>query len=96
MRKISLHKIVETELDYNVGPITRAELRSVITKMKRRKSPGPDEVPLELFKEMDDINLDRTLALLNEWWDGEDLPQEIAYARVTSTHFKKRRFARFR
>ena len=32
------------------------ELNAVIKKLKRRKAPGPDEIPTEILKEMDEEN----------------------------------------
>ena len=41
--------------------ITLQEVRSVIKKLKRRKSPGPDEVPMEVFKEFGEKNLEQKM-----------------------------------
>ena len=32
----------------------KKEIWKTIKKYKRRKSPGPDEIPMELFKEMNE------------------------------------------
>jgi hypothetical protein len=64
------------------------ETRRTIKKFKRRKAAGPDEVPIELFKEMDDDMLDVIGEILNEWWRTESIQAEILKARVVMI-FKK-------
>ena len=53
---------------------------AVIKKLKRRQATGPDEVPVEIMKEMDDESLDEIVS--------EELLDELAYARVVLI-FKK-------
>ena len=49
--------------------ITLPELREVIHKFKRRRSPGPGEVPMaKIFREMDKELLTLVLVELNTWW----------------------------
>ena len=55
------------EVSYNVGDITLSELKKVVKKFKRRKSSGPDEVPMEIFKEMNDESMRRVLDTLNQY-----------------------------
>ena len=43
---------------------------------------GPDERPMEAFKEMDDENLEIITEMLNEWWRTENIPEEILEARI--------------
>ena len=59
-------KIVNVDENYNVGEITMEETSRTIKKCKRKKAAGPDEVPMELFKEMDDDMLDVIREILNE------------------------------
>ena len=80
--------LYEQTIGIDVGPIRMEELIAVIRKMKRRKAPGPDQVPIELFKEMYTRNLMEVLALLNEWWAEETIPAEVLLARVVLI-FKK-------
>ena len=70
------------------GEITKEELDLIVKKLKRRKTPGPDEIPMEAFKEMDDENLEHLLKTLNEWWKHEEIPEEILEARIAMI-FKK-------
>ena len=46
------------------------------------KTPGPDSVNMEAFKELDDLNKDRLLELLQDWWIQENLPEEMLIARI--------------
>ena len=59
-----------------------------IKKYKRRKSPGPDEVPMELFEEMNNECLQEVANLLNQWWNEEDIPEETLRARVVLIYKK--------
>ena len=45
---------MQTELGHNTSSITLTELQTIIKRLKRRKSPAPDEVPIEICKEIDD------------------------------------------
>ena len=54
---ISTSKIVHKDLNYNTEPPSLQEIKKAIKKLKRRKATGPDEIPIELFKEMDDDKL---------------------------------------
>ena len=62
--------------------ITLTELRQILRKFKRRKSPGPDEIPMEMFKEMDDDVLAHLLEILNEWWVNDNIPEEQLQSRI--------------
>ena len=58
------------------------ELKDILKQFKRRKSPGPDEVPMEIFKSMNELNLDEVIKILNEWWNEEYIPEEQLEARI--------------
>ena len=53
---------------WKLEDFTLEELRFIIRKMKRGKAAGPDEIPMELFKWLDDENLTSFLDILNSWW----------------------------
>ena len=36
--------------------------------MKRNKAPGPDEIPMEFLKELNNEQKEKLLELINEWW----------------------------
>ena len=85
-RKIDTAK--NTEAQYNIDKITIEEIWTTINKYKRRKAPGPDEIPMELFKEMDDKCIELIGETLNEWWNEEDIPTETLKARVVLIYKK--------
>ena len=78
----------DRRIGVDTTPIREEEVSYVIKKMKRRKAPGPDQVPIELLKEMDSDNLREITSLLQEWWEKEDIPPEALQARVVLI-FKK-------
>ena len=80
--------IVENASCYNTSSITMEELRSVLRKFKRRRAPGPDEMQMEIFKEMDDEVLRYVLEVLNEWWNETHVPEEQLRSRLVLI-FKK-------
>ena len=58
------------------------ELRDIIKRSNRRKSPGPDEIPMKAYKEIDDECLRLVLELLNEWRRNDDIPEEMLRSRI--------------
>ena len=64
------------------------ELRWIFRKLKRRKSPGPDEIPIEISKEMDDESLEQVREMLNQWWRAEEIPEDALKARVVMIYKK--------
>ena len=57
--------------------------KKYLKKAKRRKATGPDEIPIEFFKEMDDDNLQELLNALNKWWrEEEEIPDDFLKARI--------------
>ena len=56
--------------------------------MKRHKACGPDGIKIELFKLMDDENLEWLTDILNEWWNDGDCPHESLKEFVTSIYKK--------
>ena len=88
----SVESIADTQLnstmEFKTGPIEMEELNDALKKFKRRKAPGPDEIPMEFFKELDATNRNELLNMLNEWWVNENMPPEVCRARVVMI-FKK-------
>ena len=58
---------------YILGVIIELIAKRVIKKLKRRKSPGPDGIPMEFWKELRFDNISSLLALLNDWFANEKL-----------------------
>ena len=51
-----------------MDPSEIEELKQVLKILKRRKASGPDEIPMEAVKEMDDDSLRTIVGLFNTWW----------------------------
>ncbi|CAG4958055.1 unnamed protein product [Colias eurytheme] len=62
---------------YDMGPsITKGEICNVISKAKTGKAVGPDEVPIELIKEIEECNLDYITNLFNAIYDSGTIPSD--------------------
>ena len=40
-----------------MSDISNQEIHAHVKRLKKQKATGPDEIPIEIFKEMDDENL---------------------------------------
>ena len=58
------------------------ELFWVINQVKRVKAAGPDNLPIDCYKEMDQHHLQIVLDLINAYWNGESNPIEYTQAQV--------------
>ena len=81
-------KMIAFELPYNTSPITFQELHDALKRAKNNKAAGPDNIPVELFKYLDNGNRDILLTVLNDWWSRETIPAELLNVEVVSI-FKK-------
>ena len=66
------------------------EVRKQLKKTKRRKAPGPDDIPMEFIKELSDVKREIYRQTINEWWITEDIPEEQLQARVVLISKKRR------
>ena len=64
------------------------EVKTALKKMKNNKSPGPDGLPIEFFKYLDDSGLAIILDILNECWEKEILPSELELAELVTLYKK--------
>ena len=53
-KDISEEPIMPTSMEVETGEITTKELDEAIRKLKNNKAPGPDDIPAELFKWLDE------------------------------------------
>ena len=81
-------KIVDAPLNMKQEDFELDELIKAIRRLKRRKTPGPDGTPIELFKELQGPALGDILDLINQWYANKAIPLEVAQARVVLI-FKK-------
>ena len=58
------------------------EIQEVIRKFKRNKATGPDEIPIEIFKELETRALEHIATALNIWWDDEAIEEEHLRAPI--------------
>ena len=50
--------IVHENLNMNTALFSLEEINTAIGKLKRHKTPGPDTIPVEFFKEMTEDSLE--------------------------------------
>ena len=81
-------KIVHEHFDELDLEISLEEIIEVIKHLNNNKAPGPDNCVTELFKWLDEPNLEILRKLLNECWRLEEVPDIFTYANVASL-FKK-------
>ena len=84
------HKIIipKDREQYRTCEIYIWEIKAIIKRLKRRKAAGLDEIPVELLKELGEEGLWEVKNLLNEWWHGEEIPEEQMRARVVLIYKK--------
>ena len=87
-KEISDRKIIETEEQYNIEQPTLTEMNITIKRLKRTKACGPDEVPIEMIKELNSETRKKLHLLICDWWNNETMMSEETKARVV-TIFKK-------
>ena len=73
---------------FNCEPFMLSELEDIVKRLKKNKASGPDEVPMEFFKWLDESNLGRVLELLNFWWENNIFPEDKLKAYVASIYKK--------
>lgn len=64
----------DTEDDLTGPPITRAEIERAIQTLKNNKAPGPDEIPAELIKLLDDKGVAVLRKLFNRIYETGQYP----------------------
>ena len=88
IESISSERLVTNDLRMNLNDIAPSELREAIHKLKRGKAAGPDGLPLDIFKELDETGHQLILDLLNKWWNGQDIAPDILQAQVVLIYKK--------
>ena len=77
-----------------VSDITKKEVIWAIRKLKRGKAAGPDNVPVDRYQELHKPSLIYIIALLNHWWRGGEITDDVTQAHVIFI-YKKRGHIRF-
>ena len=73
---------------YNLTHFSLQGLRCVLNKLKYRKASGPDDIQCELFKWLDNDNLNSVLTVLNCCWTTGTFPRDKLRALVASLYKK--------
>ena len=84
----SSKRVIRERGQYDIENIRLQEAREAIRKFRRRKAPGPNEIPMEMLKELDDENLQSLVDVMNGWWENETMSDGECAARVVMI-FKK-------
>ncbi|GFO40389.1 RNA-directed DNA polymerase from mobile element jockey-like [Plakobranchus ocellatus] len=60
------------------GPtILKEETEAAIKKMKNGKATGPDNIPVEIIKALDNLGIDLTTKFLNAIYDSGTIPEDL-------------------
>ena len=73
----------------NTDNITLKELNHPLHRFKNKKTPGPDGVPSELYKWLNEDSRQTLLKHLNECWESEPL-EDTQWMTQASPRFTKR------
>ena len=61
------------------GPeILRSEMRAAMTKMKRNKTAGPDEIVIEVVTALEDIGIEKVTEVINEIYNTGEIPVDLS------------------
>lgn len=61
------------------GPkILISEVRSALSKMKRNKAMGPDEIATEMIVALDEFGLEKLTEIINEIYDSGEVPEDLS------------------
>jgi hypothetical protein len=69
------------------GP-SRLEVEIAIAKYKKYKSPGSDQIPVELIQSGGEILLSENHKLINSVWNKEELPDQWKESIIVPSHKK--------
>ena len=86
--KENLRQVISTPPLIETGPITAEEVSEAIRASAPNKAPGPDGIPIELYKFLDEDNVKTLARILNQMWTEETYPTDFTCADVVSI-FKK-------
>jgi hypothetical protein len=68
--------------------LSRLEVEIAITKLKKHKSPGNDQIPAELIQARGEILLSAIYKLINSVWNKEELPDQWKESIIVPVHKK--------
>ena len=65
----------EPKIKFNESPITLNEIISVMKKMKKDKAPGPDNIPIEVLRNLPQQILNDITFIMNTCLEMEEIPE---------------------
>ena len=81
-------KIINEDLNIDTGQISVEEIIIIIKRLQKNNAPGPDRTTAELYKYLNNDNIEIIAWLLNIIWALDAVPEELTEANVASI-FKK-------
>ena len=75
-------RIITEDLNMNTGNITMEEVEWAVKKLKRGKAAGPDGIPMDCYKELQEISIKTLLNMFNHWWHGGTISDDVTQALV--------------
>jgi hypothetical protein len=82
---------IDLRLTYPIpdDPPSDSEIAAAIRKMSNGKAPGPDGIPVEIFKFGGDVLFDRLCDLLRICWEAEEVPKDFKDANIVHLYKRK-------
>ncbi|KAM7284944.1 hypothetical protein ISCGN_031942 [Ixodes scapularis] len=65
------------------APITEAEVRAELVRLRTKSAPGPDGITNKMLRNLDDTSIGYLTEYMQECWDKGELPQQWKSANVT-------------
>ena len=91
---IDTEPIFEDCPDTNTGHIAVEESNHAIHRVNNKKTPGPDGLPSELYKWLNEDNREVFLKRLNECWEPETLEDSMNDANIATIYKRTNRSPR--
>lgn len=82
MSKLTLPKLTEEQKQGLNGPITKQEVLEALQTLQSGKSPGPDGLSSEFYKDLNSELMGTFLEMLNESFDKSSLPRSLTEANI--------------
>lgn len=70
------YKTITTHEHNNIEEITKKEIKSAIKKTKRKKAPGPDDIPNEAIKTLNKRNMETVRKIFNKIIKDAEIPNQ--------------------
>ena len=84
---LQLEKGIFDGVIFKQGRITKQEFERAIWRLKRGKTPGPDNITSDFVEDLNNDQKEYLLATLNKYWE-EGIPDDLTLARIYSLYKK--------